>query len=130
MARSSYTGGNVRSVLRRTAVLLAALALVAGCGDDPDEAGDVTTATGPVATDVCLGERGFSLRPSTSGISAVAPNGVEFTIAFFDTPVEASAAAEGADGSTAVANAVVTPSGKRLARADLETIEECVSGAD
>lgn len=117
--------------MRRQLASLILLALVAGCGgDDGDEEGDgvTTMARGAVATDVCLGEHGFALSPSASGVSAVSPNGVEFTVTFFSTAEEASAAAAKAEGSTAVADAVVTPSGKRLSRGELETVEECIRG--
>jgi hypothetical protein len=89
-----------------------------------------TLPPGPQATDVCLGERGFSLRPAASGVSAISPSGAEFTVVFFDSEAEASEAAEGAaEGSTAVATAVVTPAGKRLTSQELATVEECVRGA-
>ena len=114
----------------RLAVLLALLAL-AGCGGGDDEGtGDgASTDSGPVPTDSCLGEQGFSLRPAASGISAVSPSGVAFTVTFFDTEADAREAAGGAEGSTAVATAVVTPEGKRLTSPELATVEECVRGA-
>lgn len=114
-------------LVRRSLASAAVLVLVAGCSDG-DEGGGSMTAPGPVAADLCLGERGFALRPAASGVSAITPNGVEFTIAFFSTVEEASEAAGRAEGSTAVANAVVTPTGERLAASDMETIEVCVRG--
>ena len=119
--------------MRRLLPLVLGLVLLAGCGGGDGETGGGThTETlppGPEATDVCLGERGFSLRPAASGVSAISPGGAEFTITFFDTEAEASEAAGGAEGSTAVANAVVTPKGKRLTRQALATVEDCVRGA-
>ena len=119
-------------LVRRLLASGAVLALVAACssgsiGSDGGEDG-ASGATGPVATDLCLGERGFALRPAASGVSAIAPNGVEFTIAFFSSAEDASEAAGRAEGSMAVANAVVTPTGGPLAAADLTAIEECVRG--
>ncbi|HEX6130348.1 MAG TPA: hypothetical protein VF044_01370 [Actinomycetota bacterium] len=116
--------------MRTRLAALVVVALVAGCGGDDGEESDggTTAAPGAVATDVCLGEQGFALRPAADGVSAVTPGGVEFTVSFFATAAEAEAAASGSDGSTAVANAVVTPSGKRLSRADLEIVEGCIRG--
>ena len=119
--------------MRRQLVLVLGLALLGGCGggDGGSETAAGHTETlppGPVATDACLGERGFSLRPSASGVSAISPRGAEFTIAFFDTEAAASEAAGGGDG-TAVANAVVTVAGKRLTAGELATVEECVRGS-
>ncbi len=118
--------------MRRLLPLLAALALAAGCGGDGNGEGNGdavgVTEPGPLATDICLGERGFELRPAASGVSAVSPGGVELTIAFFDTEEDAAAAAEGSKGGEAVANAVVTPSKGRLSQEELETIEACVRG--
>jgi hypothetical protein len=118
--------------MRRRLAPLVVLALVAGCGGgDDEETGGAHTETlplGPEATDICLGERGFSLRPAASGVSAVAPNGVEFTVTFFSSDEDAKAAASKARGSTAYENAVVTPSGKQLSRADRETVAECIRG--
>lgn len=117
--------------MHRLLVLALGLVLLGGCGGDDGETGGGHTETlppGPQATDICLGERGFALRPSTSGVSAVTPKGVEFTITFFSTAAEAKAAASKATGSTAYDNAVVTPSGKQLSRADRETVEECIRG--
>ncbi len=117
--------------MRRHLASLVVLALVAGCGGSDEETGGAHTETlppGPEATDICLGERGFSLRPAASGVSAVAPNGVEFTVTFFETDEEAKAAASNATGSTAYENAVVTPSGKQLSRADREAVEACIRG--
>jgi len=117
--------------VRRHLASLVVVALVAGCGGDDggEEAGNgTTTAPSAVTTDVCLGEQGFALRPAADGVSAVTPSGVEFTVTFFSTAAEADAAASGSEGSTAVANAVVTPSGKRLSRADLDTVEGCIRG--
>ena len=117
------------TVMRRLPVVLALLVL-AGCGGDSDKETDSTqTETGPVATDVCLGERGFSLRPTTSGVSAVSPTGAAFTIVFFDTEAEATEAASGAEGSTAIDSAVVTAEGKQPTRQELATIEDCIRGA-
>ena len=120
--------------MRRLLLLVLGLVLLGGCGGGGD--GETTTRghtetlpPGPEATDVCLGERGFSLQPVTSGVSAISPSGAEFTITFFDTDAEASDAAGGAEGSTAVANAVVTPEGKRLTRQELATVEDCVRGS-
>jgi hypothetical protein len=110
--------------------LVLALALVGGCGGD-DDAGGTHTETlppGPQATDVCLGEQGFSLRPAASGVSAVSPSGAEFTLAFFEDDAEASEAAGRTEGSTAVANAVVTAEGKPLTTQELAKVEECVRG--
>ena len=118
--------------MRRLLPLVLSLVLLVACGGGDEETGGGHTETlpaGPQATDVCLGERGFSIRPSTSGVSAISPSGAEFTIAFFDTAAEATAAAGGAEGSTAVATAVVTPEGKRLGRQELATVEDCVRGA-
>lgn len=119
--------------MRRLLPLVLALVLVAGCGgnDGDGETGGAHTETlpaGPQATDICLGEQGFSIRPAASGVSAISPSGAEFTVTFFDDEAAAEAAADGAEGSTAVANAVVTPAGKRLSRAELATVEECVRG--
>lgn len=114
-------------LVRRILASLAVLVLVAGCRGGSQDGGP-TTAPNPVATASCLGERGFALRPAASGVSAIAPNGVEFTIAFFSTAEEASEAAGRAEGSTAVANAVVTPTGEQLPASEMETIEECVRG--
>jgi hypothetical protein len=116
----------VSRIVRRILASVAILALVAGCSGG-SAVGGSTPAPGPVTTDVCLGERGFALRPAASGVSAIAPSGVEFTIAFFSTAGEASEAAGRAEGSTAVANAVVAPTGE-LTAADMKTIEECVRG--
>jgi hypothetical protein len=116
--------------MRRLLPLVLGLALLGGCGGD-DETGGTHTETlppGPQATDVCLGEQGFSIRPAASGVSAVSPSGAEFTIVFFDDEAAATEAAGGAEGSTAVANAVVTPAGKRLTRQELATVEDCVRG--
>jgi hypothetical protein len=118
--------------MRRLLPLVLALALLGGCGGGGDESGGAHTETlpaGPQATDVCLGENGFQIRPAASGVSAISPSGAEFTVVFFDTEAEAGEAADGAGGSTAVANAVVTPEGKRLRREELATIEECVRGS-
>ena len=118
-------------------VFVLVLVVLGGCGGGGEseggggETGDAHTETlppGPEATDVCLGEQGFSLRPAASGVSAVSPSGAEFTIAFFDSDAEANEAASGAEGSAAVANAVVTPKGKRLTSQQLATVEECVRG--
>lgn len=119
--------------MRRLLLLVLGLVLLGGCGDGGggETTGGAHTETlpqGPEATDICLGERGFSLRPATSGVSAISPSGAEFTITFFDSDAEAGDAAGGAEGSTAVANAVVTPEGKRLTRQELATVEECVRG--
>jgi hypothetical protein len=106
------------------------LLLVAGCGGGGgSDAGGTHTETlpaGPQATDLCLGEKGFSLRPAKSGVSAVSPSGAGFTIVFFDTGAEAKEAADRAEDSTAVANAVVTPEKDQLTREELATVEECV----
>lgn len=117
--------------MRRLLPLVLALVLAAGCGGEEGETGGTHTETlppGPEATDICLGEHGFSLRPAASGVSAISPTGVELTVTFFDDEAAAEAAAGGAEGSTAVANAVVTPTGKRLPRAELATVEDCVRG--
>jgi hypothetical protein len=118
--------------MRRLLPLVLGLALLGGCGGSNGETGGTHTETLPLgsqATDVCLGEHGFSIRPAASGVSAVAPSGAEFTVAFYETEAEASDAAAGAEGSTAVANAVVTPEGKRLNRQELSTVEDCVRGS-
>jgi hypothetical protein len=117
--------------MRRLLPLVLGLALLAGCGGGDGETGGTHTETlprGPEATDICLGERGFSLRPAASGVSAISPGGAEFTVAFFQSEAEASDAADGSEGGTAVGNAVVTPTGKRLTRQELATVEECVRG--
>jgi len=122
--------------MRRLLPLVLGLALLGGCGGSSgggDQGGSGGTHTetlplGPESTAICLGERGFSIRPTTSGVSAVSPSGAEFTIAFFESEAEASEAAGGAGGSTAVANAVVAPAGKRPTSGELATIEECVRG--
>ena len=117
--------------MRRFLPLVLGLVLLAGCGGSEEETGGTHTETlprGPQATDICLGERGFSLRPATTGVAGVSPSGAEFTIAFYETDAEASDAAGGAEGSTALANAVVTPEGKRLTRQELATVEDCVRG--
>lgn len=127
---SSTTASVQRMRAFATLLLAVALPLVGwGCGggDEPDGAA-TPTATGPAATDVCLGERGFGLRPASSGIAATTPGGTEFTVTFFADEDAAAAAAGGAEGSTAVANAVVAPAGKRLSRQELATVEECVRG--
>ena len=117
--------------MRRLLPLFLGLVLLGGCGGGDDNAtGGTHTETlplGPEATDICLGERGFSLRPATSGVSAISPSGAEFTIVFFDTDAEASEAAESGD-DTAVANAVVTAADKPLKTGELATVEECVRG--
>lgn len=116
----------------RLLLLVFGLVLLGGCGGGDGETGGGHTETlppGPQATDVCLGERGFSLQPSTSGVSAISPGGAEFTVAFFDTEAEASEAAEGGDG-TAVANAVVTAADEPLTSDELATVEECVRGEE
>jgi hypothetical protein len=118
--------------MRRLLPLVLGLALLGGCGGGDDDAGGAHTETlpaGPQATDVCLGENGFEIRPAASGVSAISPQGAAFTIVFFDTEAEAAEAAGGAEGSTAVANAVVTPEGKQLTREELATVEECVRGS-
>jgi hypothetical protein len=117
--------------MRRLLPLVLGLVLLGGCGGEDGETGGAHTETlppGPQATDVCLGEQGFSIRPAASGVSAISPSGAEFTVTFFDDEAAAEAAAGGAEGSTAVANAVVTPTGKRLLRTELATVEECVRG--
>jgi hypothetical protein len=114
--------------VRRRLLVLLALTALAGCGGDDESDGSAPAATGPVATDICLGERGFGLRPAASGVSATTPGGAEFTVTFFPDEAAAAAAAGGSDGSTAVANAVVTPAGKRLTRQELAAVEECVRG--
>ena len=112
-------------------LLMLGLVLLGGCGGGDDDTGGAHTETlppGPQATDLCLGERGFTLRPATMGISAVSPTGVEFTVVFFDTEAEAAEAADRAEGSTAIATAVVTPAGKQLKKTELATVEECIGG--
>jgi hypothetical protein len=114
--------------VRRLLLLVLGLVLLGGCGGGDGETVTGHTETlppGPQATDVCLGERGFSLRPAASGVSAISPSGVEFTIAFFDTEAEASEAAKGGD-DTAVANAVVTAADEPLKTDELATVEECI----
>jgi hypothetical protein len=118
--------------MRRLLLLVLGLVLLGGCGGgggDGEATGGHTETLppGPEATDVCLGERGFSLRPAASGVSAISPSGAEFTVAFFDTEAEASEAAEGGD-DTAVANAVVTAADEPLTTEELATVEECVRG--
>ena len=113
--------------------LVVGLVLLGGCGggDGDSTGGGAHTETlppGPEATDICLGERGFSLRPAATGVSAISPSGAEFTIVFFESGAEASDAAGGAEGSTAVANALVTPEGKRLTSQELATVEDCIRG--
>jgi hypothetical protein len=118
--------------MRRLLPFALAVVLLGGCGGGGDETGGAHTETlppGPQATDVCLGERGFSLRPATSGVSAISPSGAEFTVVFFDNEAEAGEAAARAEGSTAVANAVVTPERKQLTRQELTKVEECVRGS-
>ncbi|HEX6130341.1 MAG TPA: hypothetical protein VF044_01335 [Actinomycetota bacterium] len=117
--------------MRRLLPLVLGLVLLGGCGGEDGETGGAHTETlppGPQATDVCLGEHGFSIRPAASGVSAISPSGAELTIVFFDTEADASEAAGGADGSTAVANAVVTAEGKQLTSEELATVEDCVRG--
>ena len=116
-------------MLRRLVALAFVLA-AAGCGGDgAGGEGDAAAPTaGPLAVDACLAERGFGLQPAASGVSAVSPTGVAFTIAFFDSP-EAAASAAAKAGRTAVDDAVVTTSGKRLPRSELATIEECIRGS-
>lgn len=117
--------------MRRLLPLVLALVLVAGCGGDDGETGGTHAETlppGPQATDVCLGEQGFSIRPAASGVSAISPSGAELTIVFFDSEAAASEAAGGTDGSTAVENAVVTAEGKQLTSEELATVEDCVRG--
>jgi len=120
--------------MRRRLVLVLGVVLIGGCGGDGGETGGTggthteTLPAGPQATDICLGERGFAIRPATSGVSAVSPGGAEFTLVFFDTEAEAKEAEGGAEGSTAVANAVVTPEEERLTAEELATVEECVRG--
>ena len=78
-ARSSFTGS--RLLLMRRLLALASslvLALAGGCGRRRgDETGGAhpRLPPGPDATDACLGEHGFSLRPAASGVSAVSPSG-------------------------------------------------------
>lgn len=119
--------------MRRLLPLVLGLVLLGACGgnDGDGEAGGAHTETlpaGPQATDVCLGEQGFSIRPAASGVSAISPSGAEFTVTFFDDESAASEAAAGTEGSTAVANAVVTPEDTRLTSEELATVEDCVRG--
>lgn len=112
---------------------LIGLGLLVGCGGKSGggSASGTHTETLPLgaeATGLCLGEKGFLLRPAASGVSAVSPSDKEFTISFFSTEAAASHAAGGAAGSTAFANAVVTPKGKRLTSQELATVERCVRG--
>jgi hypothetical protein len=118
--------------MRRPLLLVLGLVLLGGCGGGDGETAGGHTETlppGPQATDVCLGERGFSLRPASSGVSAISPSGAEFTVAFFDTEAEASEAAGGGD-ATAVSNAVVTAADEPLTSAELATVEECIRGGE
>ena len=118
--------------MRRLLPLVLGLALLGGCGGGDGETTGGHTETlppGPQATDVCLGERGFSLRPAASGVAAISPSGAEFTVTFFDTEAEAGEAAEGGD-DTAVANAVVTATDEPLTTDELATVEECIRGGD
>ena len=113
-------------------LLVLGLVLLGGCGGGGGDGEAVgghteTLPPGPQATDVCLGERGFSLRPAASGVSAISPSGAEFTVVFFDTEAEATEAADGDD--TAVANAVVTAADEPLTTEELATVEECVRGS-
>ena len=117
--------------MRRLLPYVLGLVLLGGCGGGDEVTDGTHTETlppGTQATDVCLGENGFSIRPAASGVSAVSPSGAELTIAFFETEAEASDAAGGAEGSTAIGTAVVTPEGKRLTRQELATVESCVRG--
>ena len=117
--------------MRQLLPLLLGLVLLAGCGGGDNEVSGAHTETlpaGPEATDVCLGEQGFAIRPVARGVSAISPSGAEFTVVFFDSEADATEAAEGAEGSAAVANAVVTPEGEQLTREELATVEECVRG--
>ena len=116
--------------MRRLVPLVAAVALLAGCGDGSGGGGTHTETLprGAEATSICLGDHGFGLRPVASGVSAVSPSGAEFTVTFFATAAKADEAAGNANGGTAVENAVVTPAGKRLTRQELATVEGCVRG--
>jgi hypothetical protein len=114
---------------------LIGLGLLVGCGGQGGGGSSGTGGThtetlplGAEATGLCLGEKGFLLRPAASGVSAVSPSDKEFTVSFFSTEAAASHAAGGAAGSTAIANAVVTPKGKRLTSQELATVERCVRG--
>jgi hypothetical protein len=116
--------------MRRLLPLVAGVALLAGCGGGGSPRGTHTETLprGAEATNLCLGDHGFGLRPVQSGISAVSPSGAEFTVTFFATAAKAKEAAGGATGSTAVDDAVVTPAGKRLTKQELATVEGCVRG--
>jgi hypothetical protein len=118
--------------MRRFLALVLVLA-AAGCGGDEsaDDGGDVTPTTPAakaVAADTCLSDNGFSIQPAASGVSAVTPSGIAFTITFLATPAAATSAAENA-GRTAVDNAVVTATGKQIPKSELGTIEDCIRGA-
>jgi len=118
--------------MRRLLPLVLGLALLGGCGGGDGETAGGHTETlppGPQATDVCLGEQGFSLRPAASGVSAIAPSGAEFTVTFFDTEADATEAAAGGDG-TAVSKAVVTAADEPLTSDELATVEECIRGGE
>lgn len=115
--------------MRRLLPLVLGLVLLGGCGGGDGETGGAHTEAlppGPQATDVCLGERGFSIRPAASGVSAISPSGAELTIVFFDSEAEAGEAAGGSGDSAAVANAVVTAEGKQPTNEELATVEDCV----
>jgi hypothetical protein len=119
--------------MRRLVPLVAGVALLAGCGGGgkADGGGGTHTETlprGAEATNLCLGDHGFGLRPAATGTAAVSPSGAEFTVTFFATEAKADEAAGGSEGSTAVGNAVVTPAGKRLTKQELATVEGCVRG--
>jgi hypothetical protein len=119
-------------LVRRLAfVAVATLLLVSGCGDDESSSDGGTQTTPATAIDTavadCLAGRGFALTPSTSGVAAVTPRGVELTIAFFPTADGArAAAAKAGSRATAVDVGVVTPSRRnRLSERELATIRDC-----
>lgn len=113
------------------ALISVLLALASGCGGDEQAGENGGRTTGPVS-DVtvgdCLAGKGYGLFPTASGVTAETPSGTQFTIAFFDTPAEAKAAAANAAGdATAVGIGVVTVSeDEALAQKDLDAIQDCI----
>lgn len=112
----------------RIALLTLLLVVAAGCGDQEQPKNDAGDGrVNALSVGFCLGQNGYPLDPSQSGVRARTPGGQTFTITFYGTPRLAQKAA--GTGATAVDNVVVT-SQRPLPRTALATIQRCLHEND
>lgn len=102
--------------------------VAAGCGDGAESKGDAAGGrANALSVGFCLGQNGYPIDPSQSGVRARTPGGQTFTITFYGSAKLAEQAA--GTGATAVDNVVVT-SQRPLPQIALGTIERCLHEND